>query len=51
MEDFGKEVRKFLKFHGLKQWQLARQVGIDPAHLSKLLTGWFPLYDRGFDNG
>jgi len=43
VEDFGQEVKKFLKFHDMRQWQLARKVGIDPAHLSKLLTGWFPL--------
>ena len=46
MNDFGQEVREFLKFHNRKQWELARQVGIDPAHLSKLLTGWFPLREE-----
>lgn len=46
MNEFGKEVRKFLKFQGFKQWQLARQVGINPAHLSKLLSGWFPLREK-----
>lgn len=43
MKNFGKEVREFLKFHGFKQWQLARQIGLDPCHFSKMLSGWFPL--------
>lgn len=46
MEDFGQVVRKFLKFHNLRQWQLAKQIGIDPAYLSKLLSGWFPLREK-----
>ena len=47
MEDFGRDVKKFLRFHGFKQWQLARQVGLDPTHFSKILSGWFgPIADE-----
>ena len=46
MNDFGEEVRRFLRFHGLKQWQLAKEAGVDPAYLSKILTGWFPVKEK-----
>jgi len=46
MNDFGNEVKKYLKFHNKKQWQLARQVGVDPAYLSKILRGWFPVKEK-----
>ena len=43
MNDFGNEVRRFLKLHNLRQWKLARELGVDPAYLSKVLRGWFPV--------
>ena len=46
VNDFGQEVREFLKSHNKKQCQLAKQIGIDPAYLSKLLSGWFPLREK-----
>ena len=43
MNAFGQEVKKFLRFHNIKQFQLARQVGMNQAHLSKILNDWFPI--------
>lgn len=43
MNRFGEEVKRFLKFHGFKHYQLAKQIGLHQAHLSKILNDWFPI--------
>jgi hypothetical protein len=43
MNEFGHKIKKYLKFHGFKQYQLAAEADLHPTYLSKVLSGWFPV--------
>lgn len=42
----GSDLKELLKAKGLSQATVARRMGIDPAHLSRLLKGERKWYDR-----